>query len=81
MKKISVECRIKRDLGLSSAGLKALAKAVSRGGSANGKGFGVSEAGAREKLFRQGYLVDTGMGAVITDAGRAAIARARDLGW
>ena len=75
-----LERRIKRETGLTPAGLKVLAKAAaSVGGCAYGDGFGHGAAGARQKLTADG-LIDAAKGC-ITDAGRAVLTHAHRLGW
>jgi hypothetical protein len=74
-----------RQLGVTPAGLRVLAKAAaSPDGSAYGPGFGHAAAGARGKLIAAGLITkaegDLPQGS-ITEKGRAIVAKARELGW
>ena len=86
------ELKICRDLGVTPAGLRALAKAVAHpnGWYPSGDGAGMSAQGARTRLERDGLIVATvtpiagyrwGNYYRITDAGREIVARARAIGW
>ena len=78
--------KIAKQLGVTAAGLRLLARAASQpDGRASGPGFGFSAAGARARLTNAGLVEDTGekypFQSRITSRGRELVAQARILGW
>lgn len=82
----SLEVRVCRELGITSAGLRALAKFAALG-RAEGDGVGNSAASARPALVKRGLVElddSKGIGGgrwVMSEAGRQILERARALGW
>lgn len=78
------EKRIAKSLGVSVVGLAVLSKAVANDGVVTGWAGG-NPGSAKVGLLAKGLIAETRpdafYGAVITDAGREIVRRARALGW
>lgn len=73
------EKQICKQLNVTSAGLRTLAKASAKpDGEAFGDGMGRASVGARARLERTGLI---NAGHIITQQGREVVAQARSLGW
>jgi hypothetical protein len=63
---------------MTDAGVLTLIRALGNGGNTRGRGMGHEAEGERQKLRRDGHLDDDDR---VTDAGRAIVRRAREMGY